>query len=75
MSISLAASPITWETVREDAKRYGFNTIASYTQKLYEDSHNNLKKNSRRNKLLKFSLVLLGLLGWVLLIFFITRFA
>lgn len=73
MSISLAASDLNWNIIREDAKNYGFNTVAAYTQKLYKDSHNNLY-NNRKRLLLQLALLLDTVLICVIVIILILRF-
>ena len=72
-SISLAASDLDWDIIKTDAKRYGFNTVSAYTQKLYMDSHINLN-NRRRVWLLKFALFLDTLLLIIVLLLLIVRF-
>lgn len=73
MSISLAASDLDWNVVKDDAKKYGFNTVASYIQKLLWDSHFNLY-NKRPRQLLRLALLLDTVLIFVILILVIVRF-
>jgi len=67
-TISIAASKLTWKDVEKDAKKHGFNTIAGYTQYLYEWGHNRLKTVRRDVKFVRLMIVLVISLIVVLVI-------